>query len=68
MEPKVDPFSDVEIVGHLPKKFLYRGNSYERDKLTKEQVDGMAKDKKFHAIRAKVPVPKKEDPKGDDKK
>lgn len=71
-QPTSEAFKDAIAVKDLPSRFLYRGTVYKRDELTKEVVDRMAKDKKFHAIvvkqEPKASTPAKADDGGKDKK
>lgn len=54
--PDSEIYKDVVLNESLPKRFLYRGTAYDRDKVTKELIDRMAKDKKCHAVSVKEPV------------
>lgn len=72
IQPTGEQYKNVVFVKDLPKRFLYRGTVYNRDELTKELVERMAKDKKFHAVflkeEPKASTPAKADDGGKDKK
>lgn len=66
----MDALKDVIVVRPLPKRFLYRGDVIVTEKITPEQAQTLANDKKFHAIQPKAAAeaPKKAGPNDDGKK
>ena len=47
-----EAWKGFRITNPIPAKFVWRANTYEFDKLTKEQIEAMAKDTRMTSIEA----------------